>query len=421
MKQYNVKLSYSRMTYIFSILVLYASLNLSYYYVISRYFAYEGYTLNPNILKLIESIFLTILIVIIVPFRIKKPSDFLINLFFLIPILPTLSLYWLRNDFRAYTYMVIVSFIIINIVRAAPKVKFSQLRCGKCFSIAISFVVVIVVLTFMLYRGGLSYFNLNLIRVYQFRRKVGAVIDTRLFSYINHWAYKVFNPVLISWSLYRRRYGLFVVFTGLQIVFFGISSHKSVLFYPFIIVAVFILLRRSNKMHAFPLSLSGVIITTSLIAIVFEQFFPVSLLVRRALFVPARLNYAYYSFFSNEGFVYLSTAKVFRLFIDYPFAYPPPQMISLYLTGDANTWMSNGFLATSYMHFGFCGMVIFSFIVGLLLNIVDNLSKDRVPCWFSISLVVVPFFILFSGSDLTTTLLNHGLGLAIVMLWLLST
>ena len=124
--------------------------------------------------------------------------------------------------------------------------------------------------------------------------------------------------------------------------------------------------------------------------------------------------------FSKEGYIYLSTAKGFSAFINYPFEYPPAQMISLYLQGHTHTWMNNGFLATSYMHFGFCGMIIFSVIVGILLNIVDNISKDRLPCWFSISIVIVPFFSLFTSSDLTTALLNHGLGLCIVLLWLFS-
>lgn len=420
MQQFDIRLSCSRITFILSIIILHVSLDLSYYFVIAPHYAYMGFTLNPDILKLVESIFFTVLIAAILPWRIKKPSDFLINFLFMFPVLPTLSLYWLRSDNRVYTYMLVVSFIIINIIiKIAPIVKLSRLKAGKQIGLAVSFIGVVIVLAFLLYRGGLRFFNLNLLNVYSFRREVGAVINVGLFSYINTWAYKVLNPTLISWSLYQRRYDLFALFTGLQVIFFGISSHKSVLFYPLVIVAVFILLRRFKKVHIFPLALSGAIAVTALIAIIFKQILPASLLIRRVLFVPAHLNYAYYGFFSKEGFVYMSNS-VLSSFIDYPFAYPPPQMISLYLQGHTNTWMNNGFLATSYMHFGFWGMIIFSFIVGFLLDIVDSLSKDRLPLWFSISLVVVPFFSLFTSADLTTALLTHGLGLSLVILWLFS-
>ena len=420
MEQLNIRLSRNRITFIIFIIILHLSLDLSYYFVISPQYAYEGFTLNPDMLKLVESVFFTVLIASILPWKLKKPSDFLINFLFMFPVLPTLSLYWLRGDSRVYTYMLIASFILINtIIRITPIIKLSRLKGGKQIALIASFIGVLIVFVFLLRSGGLRFFNLNLLNVYNFRREVGAVINVGLFSYINTWAYKVLNPALISWSLYRRRYGLFVLFTGLQVIFFGISSHKSVLFYPLMIIAVFILMRRFEKVHIFPLALSGAIAFTALIALIFKQILPASLLTRRVLFVPAQLNYAYYDFFSSEGFVYMSNS-ILSSFIDYPFAYPPPQMISLYLQGHTNTWMNNGFLATSYMHFGFSGMIIFSFIVGFLLDIVDSLSKDRLPLWFSISLVVVPFLSLFTSADLTTALLTHGLGLSLVILWLFS-
>lgn len=420
MQQFDIKISRSRITFILSILILHICLDLSYYFVIAPNFSYAGFNLNPDLLKFIESVFLTVLIAAILPWRIKKPSDFLINLLFMFPVLPTLSFYWLGSAERVYTYMLVVSFIIISIIiRIVPIVKLSRLKGGKRIGLAVSFIGVVVVLVFLLYRGGLRFFNLSILNVYSFRREVGAVINVGLFSYINTWAFKVLNPALISWSLYQRRYGLFVLFTGLQVIFFGISSHKSVLFYPLVIIAVFILMRRFEKVHIFPLALSGAIAVTALIALIFKQMLPASLLIRRVLFVPAQLNYAYYDFFSSKGFVYMSNS-ILSSFIDYPFAYPPPQMISLHLQGHINTWMNNGFLATSYMHFGFWGMIIFSFIVGFLLAIVDSLSKDRLPLWFSISLVVVPFFSLFTSADLTTALLTHGLGLSLLILWLFS-
>lgn len=416
----NVKLSFGRLVFVLCILLLWISLNLSYYFVISPIFAYSGFTFNPDTHKLIESLFITLFIAFILPWKIRKPSDFMINILFTMPVLPTLSLYWLRGENRLYTYMLIISFMVVRVVvKMTPEIKLLRIKRGIKVGWIVSLIFTITILGYLIYRGGLRYFNLNLLKVYDFRRKVGAVINVGIFGYLNTWVFKLFNPVLISWSLYKRRYTLFVFFTCLQVVFFGISSHKSVLFYPLLIIALFVLLQKYQTMNVFFLTLFGAIGLTVILAIVFKQVVPASLLIRRVFFVPARLNYAYYDFFSQEGFVYMSNS-VLSSFINYPFAYPPPQMISVYLQGHPYTWMNNGFLATSYMHFGFCGMIAYSFIVGLLLGIVDSLSKNRLPLWFSTSLVIVPFFSLFTSADLTTALLTHSLGPSLIILWLFS-
>ncbi len=417
---FNINLSYGRLVFVLCILLLWISLNLSYYFVISPLYAYSGFTFNPDIHKLIESLFITIFIAWILPWKIRKPSDFMINILFTMPVLPTLSLYWLRGENRLYTYMLIISFMVVRVVvKMTPEIKLLRIKRGIKVGWIVSLIFTITILGYLIYRGGLRYFNLNLLKVYDFRRKVGAVINVGIFGYLNTWVFKLFNPVLISWSLYKRRYTLFVFFTCLQVVFFGISSHKSVLFYPLLIIALFVLLQKYQTMNVFFLTLFGAIGLTVILAIVFKQVVPASLLIRRVFFVPARLNYAYYDFFSQEGFVYMSNS-VLSSFINYPFAYPPPQMISVYLQGHPYTWMNNGFLATSYMHFGFCGMIAYSFIVGLLLGIVDSLSKNRLPLWFSTSLVIVPFFSLFTSADLTTALLTHSLGPSLIILWLFS-
>ena len=416
----NVKLSFSRLVFVLCILLLWISLDLSYYFVISPIYAYSGYTFNPDIHKLIESLFITLFIAFILPWKIRKPSDFMVNILFTMPVLPTLSLYWLRGENRLYTYMLIISFIVIRVVaKTTPVIKLSRIKRGIKLGWVISLIFTIIILGYLIYRGGLRYFNLNLLKVYDFRREVGAVINVGIFGYLNSWVFKLFNPVLISWSLYKRQYALFVLFTCLQVVFFGISSHKSVLFSPLLIIALFVLLQKYRTMNVFFLTLFGAIGFTVILAIVFEQVVPASMLIRRVFFVPARLNYAYYDFFSQKGFVYMSNS-VLSSFINYPFAYPPAQMISVYLQGHPYTWMNNGFLATSYMHFGFCGMIVYSFIVGLLLGIVDSLSKNRLPLWFSTSLVIVPFFSLFTSADLTTALLTHSLGPSLIILWLFS-
>ena len=54
---------------------------------------YAGFIPDINKLKIVESLFFTILIAALLPTKIKKISDFLIYVHFLLPVLPMLVLY----------------------------------------------------------------------------------------------------------------------------------------------------------------------------------------------------------------------------------------------------------------------------------------------------------------------------------------
>jgi hypothetical protein len=105
--------------------------------------------------------------------------------------------------------------------------------------------------------------------------------------------------------------------------------------------------------------------------------------------------------------------------INYPFDIPIPNVISQYLYGQDQTWVNTGFFATSYMHFGFIGIILFSIIVGFVFKLIDSIVKNRIPLWLGIAVMIVPINSLVSA-DLPTALLTHGIGLGILFLWLIS-
>lgn len=417
---FSQKLS-NRLIFLLFIILVRISLDLSYIWVISPKFSYSGFITQIDFVKLFESYVFILFFGLIIPNKIKKPSDCLVIMLFLVTILPTLSLYAMKGEARSYTYMIIMAFSIITVIamRNNTSIKIVRLKGGQTLAVIFSVFAVLIVTISLISKEGLQYFNLDIERVYEFRRTVSAVINVGIFGYVNTWVFKVFNPALLVWSIYKKRPFLFLTSIGLQVLFFAISSHKSVLFFPLLIILVYLFVEKSHALHYIYIGLLGVIIGTGLLAIYTDLTFPASLLIRRLFYVPAQLNYAYYDFFSNAGHVYLTTS-IFSLVLEYPFPYPPPQMISIYLMGNNSCWANTGFLATSYMHFGFFGMIIYSVIVGLLLRIVDMLVVNKLPLRFGLSLVIIPFFSLFTSADLTTALLTHGLLLSLLLLWLFS-
>ncbi len=415
MSQVGITLSKSTLKKILLLLLFRLSLDLAYVYVVSPIYSYSGFTTSLSFVAVVESYLMMILIGLVIPSNIGRASDFFIWMLAIATIIPTLSFYAMHSGSRMFMYAMVIGYFCVVLFSKIPIIKIGTLKEGRTIGIFLLIIMVVAVAASMIAKGGLSHFNLDLSKVYEHRGEVGLLINAGIWGYINTWVYKVVNPALIAWALWRKRYRLFLIFTALQVLFFAISSHKSVLFYPVLILAVYFFVRKKEAFKYITWGLIGVIIFSSCIYLIFDNIWLASLFVRRVFFVPAQLNFAYYELFSDIGHVYLSNS-IFSSFVNYPFEYNYTNMVSLYLLGHPNANCNNGFLATGYMHFGYLGMWIFSIIIGLLLWIADSLVGKRMPKWLGISIITIPFFSLFTSADLGTSLLTHGILMGFLIL-----
>jgi hypothetical protein len=77
------------------------------------------------------------------------------------------------------------------------------------------------------------------------------------------------------------------------------------------------------------------------------------------------------------------------------------------MDANANLW------ATAYSDLGFPGMMLFSLLLGAILNLFDTLTGD-LDLGFACMLIVFPSMIL-ANSGLLTSLLTQGIGLLLIM------
>lgn len=399
-----------------SLLVLFKlCLDLAYVYVVSPIYAYSGLTTSISFVTVMESYLIVAIIGLFIPSSINRPSHFFLWMFAVASIIPTLSFYSMHSGSRIFMCAMVIGYLLVVVFSKLPLVRIGTLKEGRTIGILLLIIMVVTVAASLIAKGGLSQFNLDLTKVYEHRREVGALINIGVWSYINIWAYQLVNPALIAWTLWQKRYRLFLLFTALQVLFFAISSHKSVLFYPILVLAVYFFIKYKKALQYLTWGLIGVVVFSCCIYLLFGNAWPVALFVNRVFFIPAQLNFAYYELFSDIGHVYLSNSVLSFLF-NYPFQYDYPNMVSVYLRGHPYENCNNGFLATGYMHFGFIGMYVFSIIVGLLLWIVNNLVGKRMPLRLGISILTIPIFTLFISSDLSTSLLTHGILLGCLIL-----
>jgi hypothetical protein len=329
---------------------------------------------------------------------------------------PLLVFYGLSGANRQTLYIVILSVFLIYAFRNGKPINVLYIKSGQNIVYAILFSGIIGVTVWMFASGGLRYFNLDLTLVYDFRRDVGTVINEGVMSYLNVWATKIFGPVLLALALWRKNYLTAGFVFGLHVIWFGVSSHKSVLFYPFLVTFLWVWFRKTRALSLIPLGMSLVVVLTFLIYVFMDDVFLGSMFIRRVFFVPAKLTFDYYEFFYVNPFVYWSNS-ITSYFIDYPYTINTALLIGDYLGTEANA--NNSFLATGYMHAGIPGMIFYGVLVGLLFRLIDSLARNGVPVWVAVATMIVPSQSLLTSADLPTALLTHGIGMSLVILFLL--
>jgi len=390
----------------------------AYIHIISAHFGYAGFVYDFSFSKVLEaSVFIAILL-LVTPKRFDRPSDFYINLFLFVVLVPISLLYCLSGQDRLTFYSIAAgSFLIYIVLAFAPLLLLARpVRVGlRPIVLTIFLVLVAITITQVALAGKVS-FNYSLLDVYGYREESGELIGVGALSYLNVWATKVLLPSLVAFSVWFRRYRQTLLLCLLAVLLFGIAQHKSIIFYPYIVIAILLAFRSRQNLWTLPLMLSVVVSLITVIYIVSGDVLIPSLFVRRALFVPAYLAFKYHEFFALNKLVWWSSSFMSPL-IEYPYKESTARVVGHYLGGEFNA--NNNFLSTGYMHAGLAGLFVYCILVGFILKLVDSLASGRIPAVLAVSLTLVPFYALFTSADLPTAIATHGVGLSMFLLFCL--
>jgi len=270
----------------------------------------------------------------------------------------------------------------------------------------------------MIYFGGLSNFNLDFSQIYEFRDTAfNKTFLTGVTAYTTSWTLLIFAPFLLINEYENGGYlNAFIIFF-LYFIWFGMTSHKSFVFYPFFITFVY----KISKSIQFNLYFLKYITYLLSLCIIIDFYLPFPELsnniARRIFYVPSFLTFVYYEFFTNNAKVFWSNSFM-SFFIDYPYNESVPFVIGNFLN-DSTLYANNSFFSTSYMNAGIFGIILYSFIMSFILFVLDIISL-RIDKNIVLSLSLLPFFQVFTSADLMTSLLTYGIGVLLVVLYLIS-
>lgn len=415
LKRFALKLEQPKW-FVMAALLFRALLEIAYRGFVNPIFEHAGFLLNFDILKYIESWIIYCILIYFSPKMLIKPSDYLIAYMLFSFLAPLLVYYSLANAARDHLYIVLFAVSMVYIFKTGKLFEIPFVRFGGVIAVAILGLGSLGVTIWMMMSGGLNYFNLDLMRVYEFREDSGAAINVGIMSYINSWAMKVFGPLALAIALWQRRYLIAAFVIGLHLLWFGISAHKAVIFYPFLIIFLWAWFRNSRALSLIALGMSLVIFLSFLLYIYTLDITAGDLLVRRVFFVPSLLTFSYYDFFSVNHFTYWSQSFT-SFFIKYPYDIGAARLIGQHIGIDAHA--NNSFFSTGYMHAGVPGVILYGILVGFLFRIIDSLGNKGIPPWVAVASVLVPSQALITSADLPTALLTHGFGMSILLLFLL--
>lgn len=394
-------------------MLAYLLLFYGYYKFIVPIWSYSGFGWYPDAIKITESTIFLVAISFFLPIRFDKPSDVLLHLQFLFPILPMLVLYGAENQPRLFLYYVIISYIVMNIVTMVVHVKaFRMMTINVVFFqrllLLFGFLLIISIILF----GGLRYLNFNLAKVYEFRSDAASILPG-IYGYLSPLVVKVLFPFALLLAVVNKRIIVALLAILGPIMMFGLTSHKGPVFYPFAVLLLYFILKRKNVLLMLTGGYIGIILI-SLLDFMRGGLWIGSLMLRRVMLVPANLNYMYYDFFSKNDFTCWARSKISLGLIEPKFDLDTPHLIgSVYFSNEA-TGANTGWIGSGYANAGFSGMFLYAVIIGLLFSVLNSFSKV-IDKRIIVAIVTPPLLALIMSSDLPTALLTHGFLLSLLL------
>jgi O-antigen polymerase len=402
-------------------------LHLAYVYLTVPYFSYVGLYFSPiSDGVVLWSWFIVLLPVAWMPLSTTRPSIVVYYLLYALVIVPacTVPAYTGALAMASLIKMqisLLVCFGLLGLVYLIPLLTLPRIRLSKMVYFVILGLLTCASYLTIVHFVGLSFRFPNPLNVYGVRddfNELTANINSRWLGYCTNWQSFVINPIFLAYGLLLKKYYIVGFALAGQLAIYALGGLKMVLFSSILAVALLVI----QKVRCFGVSFlwSAALFVAS--CMVCDQFILhtevglTSLFVRRLVFLPGQLTGMFFEFFSSNRFALLGHS-VLKGLVSYPYSLEPPYLIGeTYfshdkMAADANLW------ADGFANFGYFGMLAATFVLGCWIWLVDSSSINRNKNMIML-MVGVPSVVL-ANCGLLTSIGNHGLGLTLVLIYLL--
>lgn len=393
---------------VLSLYLLRVTLDVSYFIYIAPVWGYMGYSIEIDSTKVLFTYFLIPLIGTVTPKKgIKSSTDLTLVLLVAFACLPFQTYTAFAGGTYTQSVLPVVSVIIISLSKIIKKVKIPNIKWGKVVLYTFFLFAVILYIGNLLIRGGMQNFNLDLTEVYNVRSAQKQILHSGIIQYFGNWTTKIVLPFIILMLFAQKRYLFASLFVLMAVFIFGMSNHKTTVLFPLLAISLYTLLKLGQNTHQILIKFAAIISLLIGLALVFDEQYMASYLVRRAIYVAAQNFNLYEAFFSQNGYLTWSNS-IFSSFVHYPYHTSPAELIGE-VTGEFN-YANSGMIAAGYMHAGYIGVIFYSIILAVYLRLLDSLISENDSVFLN-AIIAAPILHVILNVDLLTAFSLHGLAL----------
>lgn len=265
--------------------------------------------------------------------------------------------------------------------------------------------------------GGGQFLNFDFGKVYQFRSEASENLPA-IYRYLVPIFTQAVIPFGLAIALAQRRLLMAGLIVLLSVLAFALSGHKGPLFFPALVVAVYV---------AFAMGRISLLILLGTLAAVAASFIDLyletqglsegwigAIVADRLLLLPSLLDHYYIDFFSKNPQYYWSESRITYGLVDRPFDLPSPKLIGEVYFPQYQPFANTGWIGSGYAQAGLAGVALYSVGVGLVFAYVDAAAK-RFGARTAIAMFVIHVVHLLTAVDFITSFLTGGLLFSVLL------
>ncbi|MBK7820125.1 MAG: hypothetical protein IPJ61_03375 [Tessaracoccus sp.] len=398
------------------------TLLIAYAHLVAPVYSYLGYTwVTPNYALLGLAVAELGALSLLLPARLRKPSDFMLLMIFATVVVPVLTIgnvigLLTTAQIALLCFFTGAAFAVAtlmarwghgHVTATLPHLPARWYWAGVGAFIAATILILVAV-------GGVRLEFTGLTEVYDIRDdyKTSLAAFPPL-AYMVPAACYVAIPLVIIRGLHRRSWVPVVVGIACQGFIYLQTGFKTFLFAIPVLLVLTVLIRRTIPTALLPAGLAAGVVGAGILDVVTNSVWFSSLFTRRFLATPGQLAANYVAFFDEHRFVFLSEGLL-RGLITYPYDMPVPFVIGREIHGVTTNSSNVNLFGDGFAQAGWPGMLIAGVAFGALLILVDLAAKG-LPASVGFMLMFLPCIVLGNASILTA-MLSHGLAAAVLLL-----
>lgn len=384
-----------------------------------------SFPMNFSLIKYIFSTFCSVVLFFAIRHNSGLASSFFLYLVYLFQIIPISTVYAFGDRNSVFYAVLCLAYLLCCLVVGFSDNK-EKIQRNNILSKAVaggySLIALLLIALVVLKYGLPSLQALNIYSVYELRES-GEFELGKYANYLFTWTTAVILPSGIALCITKRKYVLMAVLSGIMLMLYLYSGHKTFLFaIPFVVICAFWSRRPSFYKELFVVGCFGFLLLVILLwvspvaEVLFQRVF--SLLGRRVLYVPANNKFHYYEYFSTRpkmgigGIIPRWLFYVPNHYENIPYTYE----ISAIFYGKPDMNSNTGFLAEGYMRFGHLGTFLILLLFAIILKQVDRF-QERVGYSLAVGVFIYQIYSLSDAYLLESLVLGPWMLLILILLF----